>query len=111
MSWTVHAAGIAGLIGVVIVGTLRPINLGVLAFVATFLIGLLAGQRLRRGFSGSTPVHRLWPHSQRGADEFGGDALPLSRAQSARAPVPMAEAVRTCAAYARVVHHAAGAGQ
>jgi di/tricarboxylate transporter len=40
--WSLHAAGAAGLILVFVVGTLRPINLGVLALAMTFLVGALA---------------------------------------------------------------------
>lgn len=36
---SIHTAGVVGLIVIFIVGTLRPINLGVLALVMTFLVG------------------------------------------------------------------------
>ena len=39
-----HIFGIAGLVLVFLVGTTRPINLGVLAITMTFLFGLAAGQ-------------------------------------------------------------------
>ena len=35
----IHLAGIIGLVAVFAIGTLRPINLGVLALVMTFLVG------------------------------------------------------------------------
>jgi Na+/H+ antiporter NhaD/arsenite permease-like protein len=39
-----HVFGIAGLVVIFLVGTTRPINLGVLAITMTFLFGLAAGQ-------------------------------------------------------------------
>ena len=35
---SIHVAGVAGLILVFVIGTLRPISLGVLALVMTFLV-------------------------------------------------------------------------
>ena len=50
---SVHAVGIAGLVIVLAVGTLRPINLGVLALVMTFLVGtVVAGEAPRDLYSG-----------------------------------------------------------
>jgi di/tricarboxylate transporter len=51
---SIHAAGIVGLLLIFLVGTLRPINLGVLALVMTFLVGAIsAGESVEdmcRGF-------------------------------------------------------------
>ena len=50
---SVHTIGIIGLIVVFVIGTLRPINLGILCFVATFLVGtLVAGEAPREMYSG-----------------------------------------------------------
>jgi di/tricarboxylate transporter len=54
VSPSVHLAGVAGLILIFIVGTLRPINLGALALVMTYLVGtVVAGEsasEMYRGF-------------------------------------------------------------
>ena len=51
---SIHIAGIAGLVLVFIVGTARPVNLGALALVMTYLVGgLVAGEAaaaMYRGF-------------------------------------------------------------
>jgi len=50
---SIHAIGIGALVLIFVVGTLRPINLGVLALAATFLIGtLVAGEPLGATYSG-----------------------------------------------------------
>ena len=38
---SIHAIGIAALVMVFVVGTLRPVNIGALALIATFLVGTL----------------------------------------------------------------------
>ena len=54
MSPSVHLAGVAGLILIFIVGTVRPINLGALALVMTYLVGTLvvgeSATEMYRGF-------------------------------------------------------------
>lgn len=54
MSPSVHVAGVAGLILIFIVGTVRPINLGALALVMTYLVGTLvvgeSATEMYRGF-------------------------------------------------------------
>ena len=54
MSPSVHLAGVAGLILIFIVGTVRPMNLGALALVMTYLVGtVVAGEsasEMYRGF-------------------------------------------------------------
>jgi di/tricarboxylate transporter len=51
---SVHLAGILGLVLVFVLGTWRPVNLGVLALAATFLVGTLAAREapaeMYRGF-------------------------------------------------------------
>ena len=49
---SVHLAGIAGLIAVFIIGTTRPINLGVLAIAMTFVVGTFAGEAPRDMYAG-----------------------------------------------------------
>ena len=50
---SIHVIGIIGLIVVFIIGTLRPINLGALALVMTYLVGtLVARERLPDMYSG-----------------------------------------------------------
>ena len=49
---SVHAAGIAGLVAVFIIGTSRPINLGVLAIAMTFVVGTFAGEAPRDMYAG-----------------------------------------------------------
>lgn len=50
---SLHTAGIVGLVIIFVVGTLRPINLGTLGFVATFLVGaFVAHEPPREMFSG-----------------------------------------------------------
>jgi len=39
---SIHAIGIAALVVLFVVGTLRPVNIGALALIATFLVGTLA---------------------------------------------------------------------
>jgi len=54
VSPSVHVAGVAGLILIFIVGTVRPINLGALALVMTYLVGTLvvgeSATEMYRGF-------------------------------------------------------------
>ena len=51
---TIHVAGILGLIVIFVLGTLRPVNLGVLALAMTFVVGSLAAREapaeMYRGF-------------------------------------------------------------
>lgn len=50
---SIHVAGVIGLLVVFLIGTLRPINLGALALVATFLVGaIVADETLRDIYSG-----------------------------------------------------------
>jgi Na+/H+ antiporter NhaD/arsenite permease-like protein len=50
---SVHVAGVLGLVIIFIVGTLRPVSLGVLALVATFLMGtFMVGEAPREMYSG-----------------------------------------------------------
>jgi Na+/H+ antiporter NhaD/arsenite permease-like protein len=49
---SVHFAGIAGLLTVFIIGTTRPINLGVLAIAMTFVVGTFAGEAPRAMYAG-----------------------------------------------------------
>jgi di/tricarboxylate transporter len=53
---SLHFAGILGLIVVLTVGTLRPINLGVLALVMTFLVGTLSADETPAAMYGGFPV-------------------------------------------------------
>ena len=49
----IHLIGVAGLVLVFVVGTLRPVNLGGLGLVATFLVGtIVVGEDARRMFEG-----------------------------------------------------------
>ncbi len=49
----VHTIGVAGLVVIFIIGTLRPINLGVLALVLTFLVGtFVVGETPREMYAG-----------------------------------------------------------
>lgn len=54
LAGSIHTFGILGLALIFVIGTLRPINLGVLSLVMTFLVGtFLAGEQLAdmyRGF-------------------------------------------------------------
>ena len=51
---SLHLAGIIGLVAIFVLGTLRPVNLGVLALVMTFLVGTIAAREtpaeMYRGF-------------------------------------------------------------
>jgi di/tricarboxylate transporter len=50
---SIHLVGVAGLILIFLVGTLRPINLGALALAMTFVVGwLFAGENLAALYSG-----------------------------------------------------------
>lgn len=50
---SVHLAGIVGLVAIFVIGTIRSINLGVLAIVATFLVGtLFVGEPAREMVAG-----------------------------------------------------------
>ena len=49
---SLHFAGIAGLLIVFIIGTTRPINLGVLAIAMTFVVGTFAGEAPRNMYAG-----------------------------------------------------------
>jgi di/tricarboxylate transporter len=50
---SVHVAGVLGLILIFIIGTLRPINLGALALVMTYLVGTaIAGESVANLFAG-----------------------------------------------------------
>jgi di/tricarboxylate transporter len=53
---SVHTVGIAGLIVIFILGTLRPINLGVLALVMTFLVGTFVVRETPREMYTGFPV-------------------------------------------------------
>jgi di/tricarboxylate transporter len=53
---SVHAIGIAGLVLIFIVGTARPINLGVLAMVMTFLVGTFVVRETPRDMVSGFPV-------------------------------------------------------
>jgi di/tricarboxylate transporter len=56
---SLHAIGIAGLVIVFLIGTLRPINLGVVALAMTFLVGtFVAGDNMQQMASG-LPVDLL----------------------------------------------------
>jgi di/tricarboxylate transporter len=52
----VHILGVAGLALIFLIGTLRPINLGVLALVATFLIGTFVVHEAPREMYSGFPV-------------------------------------------------------
>lgn len=43
---SIHAVGVAGLLLVFVIGTLRPVNLGALALVMTYLVGTIAVRRM-----------------------------------------------------------------
>ena len=47
MTVSVHLAGVIGLVVIFLIGTLRPINLGVLALAMTFVVGSLVARELR----------------------------------------------------------------
>jgi di/tricarboxylate transporter len=50
---SIHFAGLIGLVVVFVIGTLRPINLGALALVMTFLIGsFVVGEDVREMYAG-----------------------------------------------------------
>ena len=50
---SIHAAGVIGLVLVFVIGTLRPVNLGALALVMTFLLGtIVVGEEVRLMYSG-----------------------------------------------------------
>jgi di/tricarboxylate transporter len=50
---TIHTIGLIGLLVIFVVGTLRPINLGTLGFVMTFLVGaFVVGEAPREMYSG-----------------------------------------------------------
>jgi hypothetical protein len=53
---SVHAAGVLGLIVIFIIGTLRPVNLGVLALVATFLLGTFVVGEAARQIPAGFPI-------------------------------------------------------
>jgi di/tricarboxylate transporter len=53
---SLHTAGIVGLVIIFIVGTLRPINLGTLGFVATFLVGAFVAREAPREMFSGFPV-------------------------------------------------------
>jgi di/tricarboxylate transporter len=53
---SIHLAGLLGLVVVLAVGTLRPINLGVLALVMTFLVGTLAAREAPAAMYQGFPV-------------------------------------------------------
>lgn len=53
---SVHAIGIAGLVLIFIVGTVRPINLGVLSIVMTFLVGTFVVREAPREMYSGFPV-------------------------------------------------------
>jgi Na+/H+ antiporter NhaD/arsenite permease-like protein len=55
----VHTIGIAGLILIFVVGTLRPVNLGALALVMTFLVGMFAVHESPRELYSGFPVDLL----------------------------------------------------
>lgn len=50
---SIHVVGVVGLVLVFLIGTLRPINLGALALVTTFLVGtIFAGESVKDMYSG-----------------------------------------------------------
>jgi di/tricarboxylate transporter len=50
---SIHLVGVLGLVVVFLVGTFRPVNLGAIALVMTFLVGsLVAGENVRAIYSG-----------------------------------------------------------
>ena len=50
---SIHVVGVIGLVFVFIIGTLRPINLGALALVMTFLVGtIFVGEGVKEMYSG-----------------------------------------------------------
>ena len=50
---SLHTAGVLGLLVIFVIGTLRPINLGTLGFVATFLVGaFVVGETPREMYAG-----------------------------------------------------------
>lgn len=53
---SIHLAGVIGLVTIFVIGTLRPINLGVLALVATFIVGSLVGGATARELTSGFPV-------------------------------------------------------
>ncbi|HYN07034.1 MAG TPA: SLC13 family permease [Vicinamibacterales bacterium] len=53
---SVHAIGLAGLVIIFIIGTFRPINLGVLSMVMTFLIGTFVVRETPREMYSGFPV-------------------------------------------------------
>lgn len=53
---SVHTIGIAGLVLIFIIGTARPINLGVLAMVMTFLVGTFVVRETPRDMVSGFPV-------------------------------------------------------
>ena len=53
---SVHAIGVIGLVVIFIIGTTRPINLGVLALVATFLVGSFVVHEAPREMYSGFPV-------------------------------------------------------
>jgi di/tricarboxylate transporter len=52
----IHIAGIVGLVAIFVIGTIRPINLGVLALVATFVLGTAFAGEPAREMVGGFPV-------------------------------------------------------
>lgn len=56
---SIHVVGVAGLALVFVVGTLRPINLGALALVMTFLVGTLFAGEGPQQMAGGFPVDLL----------------------------------------------------
>ena len=56
---TLHAAGIVGLVVIFVIGTLRPINLGALALVATWIVGVFVAKAPVSELLGGFPVELL----------------------------------------------------
>jgi di/tricarboxylate transporter len=56
---SLHAAGLAGLVIVFLVGTIRPINLGALALAMTFLVGTFVAHEDARQLVSGFPVDLL----------------------------------------------------
>jgi di/tricarboxylate transporter len=53
---SIHVAGVIGLAVIFVIGTLRPINLGVLALVATFVVGSTLGGETPRDMTAGFPI-------------------------------------------------------
>jgi di/tricarboxylate transporter len=56
---SIHVIGVAGLLVVFVIGTLRPVNLGALSLVMTFLVGSIFAGEAVRDMYGGFPVDLL----------------------------------------------------